>query len=212
MKRTLLLIPLAVALAALAGCSGASDDAALTERIQAVQSSNLALNRKLDALVTDLEPLAEQVHRINEDNRRLTRTLADVEDDLRAQLVDMIRAEGGSHRGPFRGREAAAVPAVEVKPRPYLGFDAQAISAVVAERLRLDDKAGIVVTDVREGAPAEAGGLKKDDVVVRVDGAQVASKGALAKVVSAKKPGDPVTFGLLRDGKKMELTITLGRR
>ena len=70
----------------------------------------------------------------------------------------------------------------------------------------------MLVTGVREGAPAEAGGLRKDDVVVQLDGAAVATKGEFARMVSARKPGDPITLGLLREGKTMELTITLGRR
>ena len=218
MKRPLLLIPLAVAVAVLAGCSSTDERTELASRVKQLELDNQLLSRRLDTLTRDLEPLAERLHQVNEDNRRLTQTLAQVEQDLRSRLHEMVQQESGGGRRRFARAvpPAAAEPAEPAEPpqppRPYLGFDAQALSAEIAEGLKLAVKAGLLVTDVREGAPAAAGGLRKDDVVVMVDGSEVATKGALAVVVGKKKPGDPVTLALLREGHKLELTITLGRR
>jgi len=208
MTRHWLFITMVATLASLVGCSRSDDTAEVCARLEALELEQEHLATRLDSLASDLEPLGERVQKVDEDHRRVTRTLAQVEQDLLARLSEMIRQEGGHGRGRVMGR----VEPQPQKPRPYLGFDAETVSAAIAKRLKLAIERGVLVTGVREGAPAEAGGLRKDDVVVQLDGAAVATKGEFARMVSARKPGDPITLGLLREGKTMELTITLGRR
>jgi outer membrane murein-binding lipoprotein Lpp len=215
-KRELILYVLAAGLAALAGCSG-SDEPDLTQRIHELEVENQILRHRLAKLTAELGPLQERLQAVDQDNLRLNRTLTQLEQDLRARLQEMVQQESSGGRGRFtRGRPrlgvAPPVAAPQEPPRPYLGFDAQAVTAELAKQLKLRLEAGLLVTAVRDGAPAQVGGLKKDDLVVKVDGADVTSKNALATAIGKKKPGDAVLLALLRDGKQMELKITLGRR
>ncbi|MFW6161361.1 MAG: PDZ domain-containing protein [Planctomycetota bacterium] len=211
MSRTILTVSL-VALAALVGCSRRDEQGDLAERLEALEARNRQLRQRLDRLTEDLEPLAERVQQVHDDHRRITRTLSQVQQDLQDRLNEMVAQQMGAGPQDLRRREPAIVAAAPPKPRPYLGFDAATLTAEIAKRLKLAVQHGVLVTGVRDGAPAAAAGLRKDDVVVKVDGTDVPTKAALAKVVLAKKPGDAVTLALLRGGEPVELKITLGRR
>lgn len=75
-----------------------------------------------------------------------------------------------------------------------------------------DGSAGALVTTVENGSSAEKAGLRQGDVVVAMDGKSVASFLDLAASIGAHQPGDTVKFEVVRDGKHIELTATLGSR
>lgn len=213
MTRRLTPLLLAALAIALAGCSG-SDEPEVGKRIERLETEQRVLTERVDRLLNDLEPMARRVQEIDKDNRRLDKALAKVEEDLRARLHEIVQdvSSGGWKRRAPRVERPAAVALPPAPPKPYLGFDAQTISAEIAKQLKLAVKAGVLVTAVREGAPAAAGGIQKDDVVIQADGADVTTKSALAALIGKKKPGDELLLALLREGKKIELTVTLGRQ
>jgi hypothetical protein len=62
---------------------------------------------------------------------------------------------------------------------------------------------GVKVTAVREGTPAEAAGLRAEDLVVSVDGRSVReSAAARGDVYLERRPGDPVELEVLRAGSE----------
>lgn len=213
MTRRLTPLLLAALALALAGCSG-SDEPDVAQRIERLETEQRVLRERVDRLLSELEPTARRVQEIDKDNRRLDKALAQVEEDLRSRLHEMVQdvSNGGWRNRTPRVERPAEVALPPAPPRPYLGFDAQTISAEIATQLKLVAKAGVLVTAVREGAPAAAGGIQKDDIVIQADGADVTTKSALAAVIARKKPGDGVLLALLREGKKIELTVTLGRQ
>ena len=71
-------------------------------------------------------------------------------------------------------------------------------------------KDGAAVEQVVSGSPAEAAGLKVGDVLAKFDGAPFTDANKLGDTLSAKKPGDVVALTLRRDGKDVELKVTLG--
>jgi serine protease Do len=74
----------------------------------------------------------------------------------------------------------------------------------------LGTKTGAFVTRVYEASPGSLGGLKERDVIVAVEKNKVKSKEQLTKNLFSYKPGDEVTVHIYRDGKPMEVKITLG--
>jgi hypothetical protein len=74
------------------------------------------------------------------------------------------------------------------------------------------DIKGVLLSGVREGSPAEKAGIKGKDVLTRFDGKVLGNLQDYAYALAAKKPGDVVQIEMLRDGKPMTLTVTLGRR
>ena len=99
----------------------------------------------------------------------------------------------------------------ETIEHPWLGIAGDSVTATVARQRRLPVQAGALVESVVGGSPAEAGGLRAGDVLVAVNGAAIDSMDALGEQMDrAHRPGDTATFEVVRDGKRLELPVTLG--
>lgn len=72
--------------------------------------------------------------------------------------------------------------------------------------------AGLKLTGVRPGSPADIAGLKAGDLVIELGGKAVKDLYSYSEALYAHKPGDKVTIVVLRDGKRLEVLATLGRR
>ncbi len=69
--------------------------------------------------------------------------------------------------------------------------------------------AGVYITDVIDGSGAQAAGLKAYDKIVAADGTEIATFPNLSAILKDKKPGDTVDLTIERDGKQMQVTVTL---
>ena len=96
--------------------------------------------------------------------------------------------------------------------RGWLGVRIQDVTEDVAEAIDgLENAAGALVTDVPEG-PAMDGGMLAGDVILTFDGRDVANVRGLVRTVGNTAVGKAVDVVVLRDGEKVTLEITLGRR
>ncbi|HEX4719049.1 MAG TPA: trypsin-like peptidase domain-containing protein [Thermoleophilaceae bacterium] len=68
---------------------------------------------------------------------------------------------------------------------------------------------GALVGQVTPDGPASAAGLKTGDVVTAIDGRKMNGTSDLVAVVAAHKPGDMLTLTVNRNGKTIQLTVTL---
>jgi S1-C subfamily serine protease len=88
------------------------------------------------------------------------------------------------------------------RPRGFLG--------VVINQEQGGDKA--LVHDVAPDSPAQKAGFKAGDVIKKVGDKEVKSGQDFFQLMSGHKPGDKMTFVVIRDGKDQELSATLGER
>ncbi len=72
-----------------------------------------------------------------------------------------------------------------------------------------ETKYGLFISQIQEGSGAEAAGLKIEDMILAVDGKKVTSTSEVNEIRDEKKPGDTLTFKILRDGETMEIKVTL---
>lgn len=72
--------------------------------------------------------------------------------------------------------------------------------------------AGVTLSDVVKGSPADEAGLKVGDTVTSIDGKKIASGDELVADISARKPGTKIKVGYIRAGKPAETTVTVGSR
>lgn len=77
----------------------------------------------------------------------------------------------------------------------------------VADSSQLAGAAGVPV-----GSPAAEAGIKEGEIIVAIDGDPVANPEAAIVRIRAHAPGDEVTFTLERDGKDVDVVVTLGSR
>jgi Zn-dependent M28 family amino/carboxypeptidase len=71
---------------------------------------------------------------------------------------------------------------------------------------------GVKFADVTGGSPAAKAGLKGGDVMVEFDGKPIGNLYDFTYALRGKKPGDEVKVKVTRDGKPLEVTVTLGKR
>jgi Zn-dependent M28 family amino/carboxypeptidase len=74
------------------------------------------------------------------------------------------------------------------------------------------DIAGLRLTGVRAGSPADSAGLKAGDVVVEFGGVVVTDLQTYSDALYAHQPGDVVPVVVLRDGKRVSVQVKLGKR
>jgi serine protease Do len=75
-----------------------------------------------------------------------------------------------------------------------------------------EGKDGAKVEEVTDGSAADKAGLKKGDLITKIDNEGVFSQDDVSKEVKKHKPEDKVTITYKRDGKEQKATATLGKR
>ncbi len=95
---------------------------------------------------------------------------------------------------------------------PYLGVSYQMLDSQVAADLNISSTEGAVVMSVESGSAAEKAGLQEKDVIVALDGQKVDADHSLMSALFTHKPGDKVNLTVVRNGKQVQVTLTLGVR
>ena len=94
--------------------------------------------------------------------------------------------------------------------RGYLGVYIQDVTPEIAKAFNFNESGGALVGDVTPNTPGARAGLKKGDVIVKLDGQPVNSANDLRLNISQMAPGTNVKLGTWRDGKMQEFNVTLG--
>ncbi|HET7082235.1 MAG TPA: trypsin-like peptidase domain-containing protein [Candidatus Limnocylindria bacterium] len=101
--------------------------------------------------------------------------------------------------------------------RPWIGVYYKLVDAQVAKDLGLAVDHGVLVDRPASGAPAvfagspaDEAGLVEGDIVVAVDGDVVDQDHDLSTRILPHVPGDTVTLSVVRDGRTLEIAVTLG--
>ncbi|MTH35053.1 Do family serine endopeptidase [Paracoccus limosus] len=109
-----------------------------------------------------------------------------------SKVVDQLEAYGETRRG-------------------WLGVKIQPVTQDIADSLGLADAKGAMVTDVPTGPAADAG-MKAGDVITSFAGGDVKDPRDLVRRVADAPVGEAVDVVVQREGKPVDLKITLGRR
>ena len=98
--------------------------------------------------------------------------------------------------------------------RGYIGItmDRNEITQELADLFGLKKNKGVIVTDVLEDSPAEEGGIKKDDVIIRLNGKEVEDSSSFRNSIAMFAPDTKIKITVWRDGKEVELKIKVGLR
>ena len=96
--------------------------------------------------------------------------------------------------------------------RGYLGMLPQEITQDMAQALNLESTEGVLVGQVNEDTPAEKGGLRVGDIIIRFNGETVRDVERFRMMVADERPGTKVRMLVVREGEQETLTVTLGDR
>ena len=98
-----------------------------------------------------------------------------------------------------------------VVTRGFLGVSIQPVNESLAKGLGLKDTHGALVSNVIENAPAEKAGVKRGDVIVSVNEKKIETPRQLSMTAADLKPGSVAKLGIIRDGKKRDFKIQVGK-
>ena len=93
--------------------------------------------------------------------------------------------------------------------RGWLGIMIQDVTPEISEALGIDRDEGGLVSEVKEGSPADQAGLRRGDLIVSVEGEKIQDAATLVRKLALTRPGVDTEFGVFRDGKEMVFTIKL---
>ncbi|HJQ30595.1 MAG TPA: PDZ domain-containing protein, partial [Pyrinomonadaceae bacterium] len=95
----------------------------------------------------------------------------------------------------------------------FLGVRTEEITRENMSRYGLSgEPRGVGVREVVKGSPAEAAGLRENDVIIRFDGEAVTSVRKLTRLIEEAAPEHSARLTVLRGGSEQELSATLRRR
>ncbi len=109
----------------------------------------------------------------------------------------------------------------------YIGVATQPVYPQLADKLGLDTDHGALLSEVVPGGPGDKAGLKGPDgkitfqatpyetggdVILAIDGHPVVQPDDLARYIAAHQPGETVKLEVLRDNKREQVSVTLGKR
>ena len=139
--------------------------------------------------------------------------------DMRGRLIGIntmiFSRSGGSNGIGF------AIPSNQVKivvdsaasgkkiVRPWFGARLDRLTASIAEALGREKVAGALVSQVYKGSPAEKAGLKPGDVIISIDGRDIADPRSFNYRFTTRGVGGAAVLGVLRRGKIVEVKVRL---
>lgn len=93
--------------------------------------------------------------------------------------------------------------------RGYMGVTIQPVSEELAQSFGLKHAKGALINDVIKGGPADRAGIRQGDVITALNGKEVKDPSHLQRVVAETGIGTVVKISVFRDGKLLELGLTL---
>lgn len=97
------------------------------------------------------------------------------------------------------GEVQKAIPGIEIKE----------ITPDLAEEMKLQSLDGVIVSHVIRNGAAEKSGMEVNDVIIKIDGAEISGKGSFEEALSYYYPGDKINITYNRGGKIKTVQLTL---
>jgi len=91
--------------------------------------------------------------------------------------------------------------------RGFLGINIMPIDDVTRKALKLDNDEGVMVAGVEPQGPADKAGIKKGDIITRVQNKKVGTPEDLMYEVGNNTPGSLVTVEVVRNKRRMEFQV-----
>jgi len=95
--------------------------------------------------------------------------------------------------------------------RGWLGVQIQEVTPELASTLGLEKPHGALVAEVQPDSPAAKANVQQGDVIVSLDGKDVAEMRALPRMVAAVPAGKKVDLTVWRDGKEVTVPVSIAK-
>jgi S1-C subfamily serine protease len=129
----------------------------------------------------------------------------------------VLRPEGAEGLGLAIPIKTAQVYAQQIiagaqsrRGTPYLGIQYASFNEQTARAYGLPVPRGLIVDSVIVGSPAARAGLRSGDILTKLNTTALVSSLDLQRLLRDKKPGQSVTFGVIRGARPRTIPVTLG--
>ena len=96
--------------------------------------------------------------------------------------------------------------------RGWFGIAPQPMTLDLAQQLLVSPADGVLIAGIQRGTPAERAGIQAKDVFLEVAGKPVHSVPQLMARIAELPPGSSARVRLVRDGKPVDVDVTVGKR
>ena len=138
--------------------------------------------------------------------------------DMNGKLIginSMIVSQSGNSSGVGFAIPAAlvrrvvdtAVGGAQHLAHPWIGAKADTVTSDIAKSLGMDRPEGVLVSDIYKGGPADQGGLKTGDVILKLDGVPVNDQASLRYRTDLLSLNQSVDVQGLRGGKPFDVKV-----
>lgn len=95
--------------------------------------------------------------------------------------------------------------------RGILGVEGGELNAISSKELGVTETEGFYIKNVSKNSGSDVAGLKKGDIIVKLDDQKIATFAELSGYINTKRPNDKVEVTFIRDGKNKELPVVLSK-
>jgi Do/DeqQ family serine protease len=96
--------------------------------------------------------------------------------------------------------------------RAMMGVTLANMTPEIADGFGLGDQQGVIIQSIMDNSPAEKAGLKRNDVIVDLNGTPVTDRDKFRLKIADTPAGTKVKLGYLRDGKRLTTDVVLTDR
>lgn len=105
-------------------------------------------------------------------------------------------------------RDAAVVASIpQARTEIKLGLDVQDLTAGLAEKFKLREPKGVLITKVEPSSLAQAEGLREGDLIKEVNRAEVGTVGEFTSAIARVRRGDTVLLRVLRENRAFYVVL-----
>ena len=142
--------------------------------------------------------------------------------NMNGEVIGINTAIGGGGSEPMWRGIGYAIPTAIAKRyvydlaetgtvrRGWIGVSVNGLDAQAAKLRGLDHTYGVLVESVVKGGPAEQAGIRKDDVILEIDGREIQTANQVKARIAAVAPGSPVKVKYLSRRAIRTIRVTLG--
>ena len=96
--------------------------------------------------------------------------------------------------------------------RGWIGIEAQDITPELAESFKLAQVRGSLIAGVLRNSPADVAGIKAGDVLLAINGKEVADSSSMLNLIAVLKPNEKAVLKIARAEKEINVNVTVGKR
>ena len=95
--------------------------------------------------------------------------------------------------------------------RGILGVEGGELNSSVSKELGVKQTQGFYINNVRKNTGADKSGLKKGDIIVKIDNQNISTFADLSGYINTKRPNDKVAVSIIRDGDTKIIPVVLSK-